>query len=249
MTVLLAATALLVLAEWKSAARGQEPPPSPRSLVVLVGDSTVTDESGWGKGFAQLLTAGSRCVNWAKSGRSSRSYRNEGHWQKALAEKPDFILIQFGHNDQPGKGPERETNPGTTYREFLRRYVAEARAAGASPVLVTPMTRRTFRGSRLMRDPLASYAEAVRAVAVETKTPLVDLYARSIAAVEALGPEKADLIGPIAKDGRPDRTHLNPAGSEVMARLVVDELRKAVPALDRSFRPRQTAPTGPRPQP
>jgi pectinesterase len=232
---------ILIVVSTAPAGAGEPPKGGPKEKdgvrIVLAGDSTVTDESGWGAGFKAWLTPGARCVNWAKSGRSSRSYRDEGHWARALAERPDFVLIQFGHNDQRGKGPERETDPTTSYSEFLRRYVAEARDAGATPVLVTPLTRRTFRGGRLVVDPLASYAEAVRAVAAETKTPVVDLYDRSTAAVEALGPERAGALGPAGKDGRPDRTHLNPEGSRFTARLVVDELRKAVPALAPYLKP------------
>src|SRR5205823_4923699 len=110
--------------------------------IVLVGDSTVAENGGWGPAFAQLLGPGAECINRARSGRSSKSYISEGHWQKALEQKPAYVLIQFGHNDMPGKGPDRETDPQTTYREYLARYVDEARAAGAQPVLVTSMTRR-----------------------------------------------------------------------------------------------------------
>jgi pectinesterase len=199
--------------------------------VVLVGDSTVTDRSGWSAGFQKLLGAGAECTNWAKSGRSSRSYRGEGHWKKALAEHADYIVIQFGHNDQPGKGPDRETDPKTTYRDFLTLYIEEARISGAKLVLVTPMARRNFRGGHLVVDALADYAEAVGAVAAAKHVPLVDLYARSVERVESLGPDAADALGPTAKDGRPDRTHFNGEGSREMARLVFEELLQAVPEL------------------
>ena len=210
--------------------------PSQPVRIVLAGDSTVTDASGWGSGFKRLLTPGAVCVNVAKSGRSSRSFRDEGHWKTVLAEHPDYVLIQFGHNDQKGKGPERETDPSTTYREFLARYVDEARAAGATPVLITPMTRRGFRGKTLAVDPLADYAEAVKAVAASKNVPVLDLHARSREAVEALGSKESDTLGPTTKEGKPDRTHLNAKGADLMARIVADELRKAVPALVKVIR-------------
>ncbi len=197
--------------------------------IVLVGDSTVTDNSGWGAGFKKLLNDSVECINTAAGGRSSKSFINEGRWKKALDLKADYILIQFGHNDQPGKGPERETDPNSTYPEWMMKYVAEARAAGVKPILVTSLTRRNFNGGRL-QDTLGPYAEAVRKLADKEKVPLVDLYARSIKAVEDLGPGAADELGPV-KDGKPDRTHLNARGSEAMAKLIVEELRKAVPAL------------------
>ncbi len=202
-----------------------------RTRIVLVGDSTVTDDAGWGTAFAMRLTDRAVGVNKARSGASTKSYLDAGLWTKALAERPDVVLIQFGHNDQKGKGPDRETGPESTYRANLRRFIAEAKAAGAKPVLVTPMVRRNFQGDKVVVDPLAEYAEAVRAVAAETAVPVVDLYARSLAAVAALGTAKADALGPTSKEGRPDRTHLNPEGARVMSALVVDELRRQAPFL------------------
>src|SRR3954464_5867211 len=105
--------------------------PARKVRLVLVGDSTVVDNGGWGAAFAKLLGPGAECVNMARSGHSTKSFRDKGFWAKALEQKPNFVLIQFGHNDMPGKGPERETDPKTTYRENLARFIDEARAAGA----------------------------------------------------------------------------------------------------------------------
>src|SRR3954451_23005088 len=82
----------------------QQPPR--RIRIVLVGDSTVTDEKGWGLGLKRFLRGDAECINAAASGRSSKSYIDEGRWQQALALHGDYYLIQFGHNDEPGKGPE-----------------------------------------------------------------------------------------------------------------------------------------------
>src|SRR5262245_33600096 len=123
-------------------AAGAQPRPAVR--IVLVGDSTVNDEGGWGPGFRAAFGADVEVTNLAKNGRSSKSFRDEGLWQPALAAKPDYILIQFGHNDVPGKGPDRETDAATTYRANLARYIDEARAVGAKPVLVTSIVRRNF---------------------------------------------------------------------------------------------------------
>src|SRR5438094_895305 len=136
--------------------------------IALVGDSTVQPSSGWGNGFAACLTGDIECLNFAKGGRSSKSFINEGHWKEALDSKPDYILIQFGHNDQPGKGPERETDPKTTFRENLIRYLDEAKAAGAKPVLVTSIVRRNFEAAGKIRaDSLVPYVAAVRELAAE----------------------------------------------------------------------------------
>jgi lysophospholipase L1-like esterase len=111
--------------------------------IVPVGDSTVNDEGGWGTGFRASFGPPVECLNLAKNGRSSKSFRDEGAWAPALAAKPSYVLIQFGHNDNPGKGPERETDPATTYRSNLARYVDESRGAGAIPILVTSIVRGT----------------------------------------------------------------------------------------------------------
>src|ERR1035437_5856643 len=112
--------------------------------IVLVGDSTVNDQGGWGPGFRESFESDVEVINLALNGRSSKSFRSEGKWAPALDLKPDYILIQFGHNDSPGKGPDRATDPKTTFRENMTRYVDEARAAGATPVLVTSIVRRNF---------------------------------------------------------------------------------------------------------
>lgn len=164
--------------------------------VILVGDSTTQTNSGWGGAFcATRLVSFVSCVNLARGGRGTFDYRAEGSWAIARAEmavpgyERVYVLIQFGHNDQPGK-PGRSTDLATEYPANLRRYVAETRAAGAVPVLVTPLTRRQFKDGSL-QDDLMPWAEAVRRIARETNTPLVDLHASSVAAVQAMGARAA----------------------------------------------------------
>ena len=161
--------------------------------VILVGDSTMQAGSGWGGAFcAHHLTSFAACVNLGRGGRSSSSYTAEGSWQLALNEMatPGFtatyVLIQFGHNDQPGK-PGRSTDLVTEFPVNIARYVTETRAKGATPVLVTPLARRQFKAGRLDND-LVPWADAIRKIAAETGTPLLDLNADSAAALQALGP-------------------------------------------------------------
>nr|WP_232099178.1 rhamnogalacturonan acetylesterase [Xanthomonas euroxanthea] len=163
------------------------------SKIVLVGDSTTAVQGGWGPSFcAQHVTSFLSCLNLARGGRSTSNYRAEGSWEIALHElrsgryRQVYVLIQFGHNDQPGK-PGRSTDLTTEFPANLRRYVAEARAAGAIPVLVTPLTRRQFARGQLVDD-LGPWAEATRKVAQELQVPLIDLHARSRALVQGMGP-------------------------------------------------------------
>lgn len=206
--------------------------------IVLVGDSTVAAKSGWGAAFGAMFKPAAKVVNMAHGGRSSRSYRDEGFWKTALEEKADYILIQFGHNDQPGKGAARETDPATTYPQLMGLYVDEARASGAKPVLITSVARRQFKDGKIVGEDLAPYAQAVRKLAGEKNVPLVDLHASSIAQLETIGSEAAaayNYQGPDVDPNKPDRTHLSPIGAAATAQLVADNLQKFVPELKPYF--------------
>jgi pectinesterase len=203
----------------------------PRTRIVLVGDSTVTDDSGWGGGFRHLVAPAVDVVNAAANGRSSKSFIAEGRWAEALGQRGQYYLIQFGHNDEPGKGADRETDPNTTYRTNMMRFVDEARAIGAKPVLVTSLVRRLFNEDGTIRTTQTPYVEAVRRLAAETQVPLVDLHAISLADAEHTGEDVWAELSPRDDTGQVDRTHLNAKGSAVVGRMVIEGLRTAVPEL------------------
>ena len=202
--------------------------------IVLAGDSTVNNGGGWGPGFCADLTPNVTCVNLARNGRSSKSYYNEGVWKTVLAQHADYILIQFGHNDQPGKGPARETDPNTTYAANMRRYIDEARADGARPVIVTSLSRRNYKNGALVED-LTAYAQAAKRVAGEEDVPVIDLNAESTRLLKTMTQEQADqfdAVGhPDAAGKKIDRTHLNAFGSEVFGRMVANDLARICPEL------------------
>jgi lysophospholipase L1-like esterase len=167
--------------------------------IILVGDSTMAVQSGWGPGFCALLSTRVDCVNMARSGRSSLSYRAEGAWAQvmdALKQNHEFqasyVLIQFGHNDQPGK-PGRSTDVATEFPANLTRFVEEVRSTGATPVLITPLERRVFRNGKLSNG-LHAWAEATRNVAAAEHVPLIDLNAISFTAMQAMGQAEADTL-------------------------------------------------------
>jgi lysophospholipase L1-like esterase len=172
-------------------------PALPGYKVILVGDSTMAPNSGWGGAFcAHHVKWRITCVNLARGARSTRSFRSEGAWDVALGEmkvpgyRKTYVLIQMGHNDQARHKPERWTDETTEFPANLRRFVQETRATGAVPILVTPLARREFKDGKL-ENTLASWSAQVRKVAAETKAPLLDLNARSAELVQKLGPVAA----------------------------------------------------------
>lgn len=220
------------------------PDASPRDeiKIVLVGDSTVATYSadhayqGWGWALDRLLDDRVTVINEARGGRSSKSYRAEGHWKRALRHQPDYVLIQFGHNDNLGKGPKRETDsaPGGDFRANLARYVEEARVAGATVVLVSPTTRRKFTDTGVI-NPAGnnlSYAEAVLTVAQDLDCPVVDMNRLTRRLFERLGEKPSNWIQPIG-----DTTHFSPAGAKRVAATLAGELVDVEPSLKRYLLP------------
>ncbi|WP_213980418.1 rhamnogalacturonan acetylesterase [Sphingomonas sp. dw_22] len=174
-------------------------PPISAYKIILVGDSTMAPGSGWASVFcAYHVKSSVACLNLGRGGRSTRSYRAEGSWAIALNEakvggyKATYVLIQFAHNDQSTKA-ERWTDLATEFPANLRQMVSEVRAAGAVPVLVTPLTRREFRDGKL-NNTLAAWANEARKVASETRTPILELNRDSAKAVEELGAADATSL-------------------------------------------------------
>lgn len=257
--VLFAAAAML-------ACCATRPPRSERVHVILVGDSTMARVTGYGDALCARFDALTRCDNLARGGRSSKSYRAEGLWDGALAHAREqgyattYVLIQFGHNDQPGKAERSTTLP--QFSANMRRYVDEVRAAGAQPVLITPLTRRSFRNGKLV-DGLGPWSDATAAVAQASNTALLDLHRDSMATVAAMGAVEAlslaELPPPqsavaaagtgttieVAKPEKTpldvhvpafDYTHLGVKGAAVFADIVVSEIAGAVPDLSHHLR-------------
>ena len=197
--------------------------------IVIIGDSTVCDYPaehacrGWGQFIAEHFKDTVRVANHAASGRSTKSFIAEGRWKRALGEKPDFVLIQFGHNDSHAKGRPEATDAEGDYRDFLRRYADESRAANATPIFVTPMYRRTFDADGKLTDILQPYADAMKAVAAEKKVPVIDLHTSSGALFRQFGKEHC----PELANSPTDFTHFNEKGARAMAELVMKELPAA----------------------
>lgn len=201
--------------------------------LILVGDSTMAPRSGYGNALCARLQQVA-CLNLARGGRSSMSFRAEGLWSTVMAllnegtsRQKTLVLIQFGHNDQPGK-PGRSTDLATEFGPNMAGYVKEARAAGAEVVLITPLTRRTFKDGELPND-LLPWAEAVLRVGAEQGVPVLDLNAISHATVAAMGQAGADTLAEAPP--RFDRTHLGPKGAALFSGQVLDGLVRLKPEL------------------
>ena len=210
--------------------------------IYLAGDSTMAQklpekrpETGWGEALGPFFRENSvRIDNRAKNGRSTRTFISEGLWQSIIdsLHKGDFVLIQFGHNDESKEKTDRYTTPAD-YRANLIRIVTEARAKQAVPVLLTPVMRRRFDEHGVF-DTHGEYPEIVRAVAREYRVPLIDMHRKSEAMLKRYGAEPSRKLflqlkageNPNYPNGIEDNTHFSPEGAEVMARLVVDGIRE-----------------------
>lgn len=208
--------------------------------VVIIGDSTVSNyppthtNRGWGMYIQERFTPGSVVVsNLAASGRSTKTFIQEGRWPRALEEKPNIVLIQFGHNDSHAPNMPESTDFAADYKEYLRKYVDESRAIGATPILVTPVVRRSFDAQGKIAEaqagnrPLSAYAGAMKEVAAEKNAALIDLYASSKALAEKLGEKASHEMN--ARAG--DVTHFNEKGARAIAELVMKELPVLEPKL------------------
>jgi len=237
----LALAALVAASVLVPAARAAAP-----ARVILVGDSTMATRTGYGDALCQRFEPTVACLNLARGGRSSGSYRAEGFWDAVLERLREnvgdtVVLIQFGHNDQPGK-PGRSTDLATEFPANLARYVTEAKAVGARPVLVTPLTRRSF-VDRALNNDLTRWADATRAVAAAQQVPLLELNRDSAAVVQAMGQAEADTLAE-APPGAPrfDRTHLGAKGACLFAGMVARALPPIVPGIAEGLRPEAACP-------
>jgi lysophospholipase L1-like esterase len=216
--------------------------PAPQACTLfLAGDSTVTDQpddgypyAGWGQMLPMFVKADAAVANYALSGRSSKSFIREGVLDTIWSNiKPyDYLLIQFGHNDQK-HDEERNTEPFTTYKETLKIYIDGARERKAIPILVTSVQRRFFEEDGMLRDTHGDYLTAVRELAADENVPLIDLAKSSKAVFEQWGPEATKSLfmwlapGEFMNfpDGVEDNTHFQQQGGIEVAKLVYEDLK------------------------
>lgn len=247
----------------------------PVLTIFMIGDSTMANknitggnpERGWGMMLPGFFSEEVRIDNHAMNGRSSKSFINEGRWDKVISrvKKGDYVIIQFGHNDEK-PSEDRHTDPGTTFDANLSRFVNETREKGGIPILCNAIVRRNFvrpldesiskdtrhdagevnqpeEGDTLY-DTHGAYLESPRNVAKKLNVPFIDMNKITHELVQGLGPVESKKLFmwvapnkvPAFPKGREDNTHLNIYGGRVVAGLAVDAIAEAVPELAKYVR-------------
>jgi lysophospholipase L1-like esterase len=204
--------------------------------LYIAGDSTSTDQplepfNSWGQMLTRFFKPDIAIANHGESGESLKGFLGERRLEKvmSLIQPGDYLFIQMGHNDQKEKG--EGVGALTTYKADLKRFVAEARQHGATPVVITPVNRMSFEaGTGTIVSSLGDYPEAVRQAATEENVALIDLNAMSKPFYEALGPAQAH----VAFAGN-DKTHHSNYGSYELAKCIVEGIKESHLPLTKSL--------------
>ncbi len=215
---------------------------SAQVTVYLAGDSTAANktadkrpETGWGEMLQQYFDpAKVKIVNEALNGRSTKSFIDEGRWQKIVdsLRKGDYIFIQFGHNDEKKDKPAVYASPDD-YKANLVKFIRETKAKGATPVLMTPVSRRKFENDVLVKTH-GEYPDAVKSVGKAENVAVIDMESKSAAVLARYGKDDSAKLflklkpgeNPNYPKGVDDNTHFNPKGAEEMAKLAVAGIRE-----------------------
>ncbi len=215
--------------------------------VYIAGDSTVVDQdkepwAAWGQMLPVFFGPGVSIADEAESGETIRSFLDERRLAKVEStwKRGDYLMIQFAHNDQKPGGV-----PLSDYKQLMERYIADARDAGVTTILVTAMNRRNFNPDGTIQPTLGEYPQATRDVAAQQKVALIDLNAMSKTLFEALG-EKGTLHAfvqypantfPGQTTELKDNTHFNAYGAYELARAIVQSIRDQHLELEPYLRP------------
>ncbi len=213
----------------------------------MIGDSTMANkttptdhpmERGWGMMLHEFFTSDVSIENHAVNGRSTKSFRDEGRWTIVFnkIKKGDYVFIQFGHNDEK---PDTllHTDPETSFKFNLARYINETRQRGGIPVLFTSIARRTFNSDGTLRDTHRRYIGAALEVANEFHVTCIDLNSATNKLLLSLGDEPSKALYMWIKsdstnsEPRKDNTHLNVAGARAVAQIAADSISIKIPLL------------------
>ena len=207
--------------------------------VFISGDSTVTDYdvepyASWGQIIPRFFNEGVSFANYAESGARLDSFKERGRLEKILSEvRPgDWVMIEFGHNDQKLRGPGKGAY--YFYMTHLKEYIDEVRSRGAYPVLLTPTCRRFFDDEGKIISTHEDYPEAMKFIAQKENVPLIDLQEMTRILYETLGVEDSKHAFvqypagtyPGQKEDLKDNTHFNPYGAYEIAKCVIEGMKQ-----------------------
>jgi len=215
--------------------------PPKKIKIWLCGDSTIAikqtntyPETGWGMPFVHFWDSTIQVHNLAKNGRSTKTFINEGLWQQVLdgASEGDYVFIQFGHNDESKEKVERYTNP-EDFKANLSKFINEARALKAIPILFSPVSRRKFNDSGIAQETHKVYSKLVKEVADSEAVLFIDLDTKSRALYQEFGKDNSTLLflqlkageHPNYPEGKIDNTHFSELGARLIAQLVLKEIK------------------------
>jgi lysophospholipase L1-like esterase len=216
-------------------------PEKKKIKIFLAGDSTMSikepkafPETGWGMPFVHFWDSSVTVVNRAKNGRSTKTFISEGLWKSIYDEmkEGDYVFIQFGHNDEAKDKGERYATPDT-FKMNLTRFIKDAREKKATPILLTPVSRRKFDKEGNAIATHEQYSALVKEVVKETNVLFIDLDEKSRALYQRFGMETSKLFflqlqpgeHPNYPDGKTDNTHFTEMGARLIAQLVLQELK------------------------
>lgn len=216
-----------------------------KMTIFIAGDSTAEiktkserPESGWGEFLSDFFNGSVHIENHAMGGRSTKSFLDQKRFEPILNEmKPgDYLLIQFGHNDQKMDDPERYTDPQSTYQDNLKWFIKETRHKNATPILLSSISRRVFKDGQIDTTSLGEYPAAMRKVAQEEEVTFIDMHQLSIQLLNQLGEEDSKELFLHLKEnefenypeGLIDNTHFSEIGAKTFAKMVAQELAKHI---------------------
>lgn len=214
-----------------------------KTTVYTIGDSTMANkkdpdrnpEHGWAQVLQPFFKDNIVIENKAVNGRSTKSFINEKRWDSIYKKlkKGDYVFIEFGHNDEKIEDSTRYTNPHTSYRYNLIKFVKESREKGAIPILLTSIARRNFNEKGVLVPTHGEYPLETRLTAQEYKVPFIDLEYYTELLEQSYGPEKSKQLHLHFKAGenayydkdKADDTHLSLLGATKIAQIVVDQIK------------------------
>ncbi len=217
---------------------------SGKIIIYTIGDSTMANkpdpdknpERGWVQVLGPFFNSQVEIHNHAVNGRSTKSFRDLGHWKKVIDSiKPgNYLFIQFGHNDGKETDSTRYTNPQTSYRYNLIHYIEEARAKGAIPILFSSIARRKFNEQGVLLDAHGNYTLQARLVAQDEKVAFFDMQYLTENLEKKYGVENSKKLhlhfapneNAYIPKGIEDNTHLSVLGATEIAKLFVEELKR-----------------------